>query len=223
MVGSLCVKVPITRGELDPVLPTALHRSLTPSDWEVLANVIAAALLPAAKFNESIECTHMATFLGIVACLFFLFLVPTYRGLQGDDFEPGFPFMEAAFILIIIMHMSLMARTRPTVDVALRDGLHEFAQQKAVTFHLTEAPAPAQELQRRHGPPRFFPRYLCIDFVLEITVGEEGYRLASSQGVVGDVEGGHSIEERLRKLESAGPLLSEEEYSEKRRATLDSL
>jgi len=227
------VKAQIRECRLDPILPAALSRYLTPQDWEDLRVAIAKAVAPAVDHNNCFR-----TFTVCFLVLFFIFFLAIPLTVSSGDGDAAAFFCIITFLSVptvaiiqIIIACHGITSLRPRVDENVQRVLREFSSKRSgMTFHLIEDDLPMMGLYVR-GVGGYGRNQINVSYVLEISIDEEAaaYRLTTVKGVlVTDDNNEHekgseqeTIKVRLKNLDNINHLISEDEYSRKRQEIMN--
>lgn len=219
------VRVQISNGKLDPILPGALRHHLSDCDWNALREALWYELSPAVSHKS---CVGNVRVLLLVGFLVQLCLFPI---LAQTDNEAIFTIpLDMLFLALLVQIVSFFyshCYLKPTIKAGVETVLRKFSQLRPnTTFHLVDVVTDPGGYSCCccccccSGDRR---EIVAVDYTLEISVKEEGgYRLTLDMGDTGkNKDNQETVAERLRHLDSVKDLLSDKEYSDKRLGILD--
>jgi hypothetical protein len=219
------VRVQISNGKLDPILPGALRHHLSDSDWNSLQEALWYELSPAVSHKSCVGYVRIMLLVGFLVqlCLF------PILGLAENEATVTIP-LDMILLALLVQLASFFysyCYLKPTIKAGVETVLRKFSQVRPnTTFHLVDVVTDSGGYSccccccccsgdRREIVP--------VDYILEISVKEGGgYRLTLDMGDIGKTkEKQETVTERLQNLDSVKYLLSDKEYSDKRLGILE--
>lgn len=227
------------RIHIDRTMPAILHDRIAPGQWTSFCDRVDAILTDVGPVRQKMKCVSIIQI--VVTLLMFVAIGATSA--TGVFFRRNFYIFPVIFIFIplglyVCMIKPIIARVRKGIDDLNRLCAEESSKYSDVSFHLRE-----ERLYTGYRSGLVVINYIeCnVGLPTAVAIGSTQFEtpsvevypsaptseafsmfsaMASNNSNTSSTIGGRNTIERLRDLESIRPLISEEEYLQKKREIL---